>query len=95
MFSVSNRSVAFPLIFSKIFLLYIPQDSTYEETLKIFCKAADGAELRSSNYLMESVIVNSGDINIQGVVVGLFVKSDAYSVNGIGNKLVFILSFTL
>jgi repressor LexA len=43
-------------------------------TLKRFYKTKDGVEFRSSNPLMEPIIVKSGDVNILGVVVGLFRK---------------------
>ncbi|MGR3304009.1 MAG: LexA family protein [Candidatus Scalindua sp.] len=43
-----------------------------EATLKRFCKTEDGVEFRSSNPLMEPIKVKSGDVNILGVVVGLF-----------------------
>ncbi len=45
-----------------------------EATLKRFYKTKGGVEFRSSNPLMEPIIVKSGDINILGVVVGLFRK---------------------
>ena len=60
MLSISSRSVTFSLIFRKWFLLEIPQDNTYEVTLKWFCKVADGDELRLSNHLIESIIAKSG-----------------------------------
>jgi len=37
---MSNKSVTFSLIFRKMFLLEIPQDITYEEAVKVFCKTA-------------------------------------------------------
>ncbi len=43
-----------------------------DATLKRFYKAEDGIELRPSNPLMEPIRIKSGDVNILGVVVGLF-----------------------
>ncbi len=43
-----------------------------EATLKRFYKTEDGIELRSSNPLMSPIRVKSGDVNILGIVVGLF-----------------------
>ncbi len=45
-----------------------------EATLKRLYKIEGGVELRSSNPLMEPIIIKSGDISILGVVVGLFRK---------------------
>ena len=38
----------------------------------MFCKVADGDELRLSNHLRESIIAKSGDVNVPEVVVGFF-----------------------
>ena len=43
-----------------------------EATLKRFYKTKDGVEFRSSNPSMGPIKVKSGDVNILGVVVGLF-----------------------
>ncbi len=43
-----------------------------DATLKRFYKTEDGIELRPSNPLMEPIRIKSGDVNILGVVVGLF-----------------------
>ena len=43
-----------------------------EATLKKLYKTGDGVESRSSNPLMGPIRVKSGDVNILGVVVGLF-----------------------
>ena len=45
-----------------------------EATLKRFYKTEDGVEFRSSNPLMGPIKVKTGDVNILGVVVGLFRK---------------------
>ena len=45
-----------------------------EATLKRFCKTEYGVELRPSNPLIGPTAIRSGDVNILGVVVGLFRK---------------------
>ena len=45
-----------------------------EATLKRFYKTEEGVEFRSSNPLVETIKVKSGEVTILGVVVGLFRK---------------------
>jgi len=45
-----------------------------EATLKRFFKTKDGLEFRPSNPLMKPIRVGRGNVNILGVVVGLFRK---------------------